>query len=397
MTEPDRAVDDHALDDHAVDDRAVRAAGAIRLPAAIRPADGRFGSGPSKVSREAARLMGEQAPFGTSHRQAPVRDLVARIRAGLARLLTVPTGHEIILGNGGSTAFWDAAAFGLVRDRAAHVVCGEFSAKFAAVTAAAPFLGDPAVQRVEAGRGAVPAAVAGADTYAWPQNETSTGVTLGVDRVPGADAGALMLVDGTSAAGAIRTDLSQVDAYYFAPQKAFAAEAGLWLAVLSPAALERIEEITAGPRWVPPSLDLAVARTNSTQNQTYNTPAIGSLWLLAHQVEWLLGHGGLDWAQRRCALSSSRLYRWAERCDFATPFVTDPAYRSPVVGTIDLDPRIDAGAVAAVLRANGVVDTEPYRGLGRNQLRIGMYPAVDPADVEALTACIEYVVDHLPA
>ena len=367
---------------------------AIQIPDAVKPADGRFGSGPSKIPAEAIRLMGEQAPFGTSHRQAPVRDIVGRIRAGLAQLLHLPDGYEIVLGNGGSTAFWDAAAFGLVEERAQHVVCGEFSAKFAAITTGAPFLQDPDVRRVPAGEGIVGEAVAGVDAYCWPQNETSTGVALPVSRVSGADGGALMLVDATSSAGAIETDLIHTDVYYFAPQKVFAADAGLWLAAFSPAALDRIDRIKA-QRWVPPSLDLALARDNSALNQTYNTPAIGSLWLLAHQIEWLLHHGGLAWAARRSQLSAARLYRWAEHCDFAEPFVKDPALRSPLVGTIDLADRVDAAAVALALRANGIVDTEPYRGLGRNQLRIGMYPAVDPADVEALTACIEYVVDHL--
>ncbi len=367
---------------------------AIVIPAALRPADGRFGSGPSKVPGEAVARMAAHAPFGTSHRQLPVRDLVARVRAGLRELLAVPDGYEVLAGNGGSTVFWDAAAFGLVRHRAQHVVCGEFSAKFAAITTGAPFLADPDVRRADpgTGTGTDPVAVPGVDAYAWPQNETSTGVTLPVARVAGADDGALMLVDATSAAGAIRTDLAQVDAYYFAPQKVFAAEAGLWFAVLSPAALERVAAVAADGRWTPPSLDLGLALTNSRQDQTYNTPAIGSLWLMAHQVDWLLGHGGLAWAERRCALSSSRLYRWAERSDYARPFVAEPARRSPVVGTIDLDAGVDAALVAATLRANAILDTEPYRGLGRNQLRIGMYPAVDPADVEALTACIDYVV-----
>ena len=371
-------------------------ASAIRIPDAVKPADGRFGSGPSKVPVAAVRQMAEQAPFGTSHRQAPVKDLVARTRAGLRDLLALPDGYEILLGNGGSTAFWDAAAFGLISERTLHVVCGEFSAKFAAVTGGAPFLADPDVRKVAAGRGTTATAATGLDSYCWPQNETSTGVALPVERVRDADAGALMIVDATSSAAAIETDLAQADVYYFAPQKVFTADGGLWLAAFSPIALERIEAVKA-IRWVPPSLDLALARANSAKDQTYNTPAIGTLWLLAHQIEWLLSHGGVPWAARRSGLSSSRLYRWAEHSDYATPFVADPAWRSPVVGTIDLDDRIDAAKVAAALRVNGIVDTEPYRGLGRNQLRVGMYPAVDPADVEALTACIDYVVDHLSA
>lgn len=369
------------------------AAIAIRIPDAMKPSDGRFGSGPSLVPGDAVRRMAEQAPFGTSHRQAPVRELVGRIRAGLTALLDVPAGYEVLLGNGGSTAFWDAAAFGLVAERAQHVVCGEFSAKFAAVTNGAPFLAGPDVRRAEPGQGTTPVATGGVDAYAWPQNETSTGVMLPVERVAGPEA--LMLVDATSAAGAMPTDLAQTDAYYFAPQKVLGAEAGLWIAVLSPAALERIDRIAASGRWVPASLDLRVARDNAAKDQTYNTPAIGGLWLLAHQIEWLLGHGGVSWAQRRCALSSARLYRWADASRFATPFVADRAVRSTVVGTIDLAPSVDAAQIAAVLRANGIVDTEPYRGLGRNQLRIGMYPAIEPADVEALTGCIDFVVDSL--
>jgi phosphoserine aminotransferase len=338
--------------------------------------------------------MAEQAPFGTSHRQAPVRDLVARVRTGVGALLGLPEGYELLLGNGGSTSFWDAAAFCLIRERAQHVVCGEFSAKFAAVTTGAPFLADPDVRRFAPGTAGDPAAGVGIDVYAWPQNETSTGVVLPVQRLRDADDGALMVVDATSAAGAVDTDLAQTDVYYFAPQKVFAGEGGLWLAALSPAALERVTQIRAG-RWVPPSLDLSIARTNAAADQTYNTPAIGSLWLLAHQTEWLLAHGGRTWAERRSRLSSDRLYRWAERSDYAQPFVGDASARSPVVGTIDIDKSIDATAITAALRANGIVDTEPYRGLGRNQLRIGMYPAVDPADVEALTACVDFVVNHL--
>jgi phosphoserine aminotransferase len=330
--------------------------------------------------------------MGTSHRQAPVKSLVRRIREGIAELFALPDGYEVALGNGGATAFWDVAAFCLVRDRAQHLVCGEFSAKFAAVTAGAPFLGEPSARTSEYGSAPVAQPEDGVDTYAWPHNETSTGVALPVQRVAGG--GALMLVDGTSAAAGMAVDVSQTDAYYFAPQKAFAAEAGLWLALLSPAAVERAAQVTAG-RWVPPSLDLTIALDNSRKDQTYNTPAIATLWLLAHQVEWLLAQGGLPWAAARTAESSGRLYAWAERAEFATPFVTEPALRSPVVGTIDFDPSVDAAAVAATLRANGIVDTEPYRALGRNQLRIGMYPAVEPADVEALTACIDFVVPKL--
>jgi phosphoserine aminotransferase len=364
----------------------------IEIPADLKPGDGRFGSGPSKVPAAIARRLGE-APLGTSHRQAPVKQLVARIRAGMRALFALPDGWELVLGNGGATAFWDVAAFGLIRDRAQLVVCGEFSAKFAAVASGAPFLGEPSVRRCEYGSAAQAEYEDGVDVYAWPQNETSTGVALPVARVAGAE-DALMLVDATSAAGGLAVDVTQTDVYYFAPQKAFAAEAGIWLAAMSPAALARAAELRAA-RWAPPSLDLTLAVDNSAKDQTYNTPAIATLWLLAEQVEWLLAEGGLTWAAARTADSSERLYSWAEKSSYATPFVTDPALRSPVVGTIDLDETIDAKLVAATLRANGILDTEPYRALGRNQLRIGMYPAVDPDDVTALTECIDHVVHSL--
>jgi phosphoserine aminotransferase len=368
----------------------------ITIPRELRPADGRFGSGPSKVPVAAVEALAATGGtlLGTSHRQAPVKDLVARIRAALAELFALPAGYEIVLGNGGATAFWDAAAFGLARDRAQHLVCGEFSAKFAAVTAGAPFLGEPTVLRSDYGSAPVAAAEAGVDVYAWPHNETSTGVALPVRRVEGADDDALMLVDATSAAGGVAVDIAHTDVYYFAPQKAFAAEGGLWLAAFSPMALERVDEVKAA-RWVPPSLDLSLAIDNSRKDQTYNTPAIASLWLLARQAEWLVAAGGLEWAAKRTADSSGRLYTWAEATPYTTPFVAEPDLRSPVVGTIDFAETVDAAAVAAVLRANEIVDTEPYRALGRNQLRVGMYPAVDPDDVTALTACIEYVVERL--
>jgi phosphoserine aminotransferase len=362
----------------------------IELPASLLPADGRFGSGPSKVPVELARRLGE-APLGTSHRQLPVKNLVARIRAGLRELFDLPDGWQIALGNGGATAFWDIAAFGLIRERAQLLVCGEFSAKVAAVHEGAPFLGSPSVRRSEYGSAPVAAVEDGVDAYCWPHNETSTGVVLPVARVTD---DALMLVDGTSAAGALPIDVGETDVYYFAPQKVFAAEGGLWLALLSPAAAERTRALRA-ERWAPPSLDLGIALDNAAKDQTYNTPAIASLWLLAHQVEWLLASGGPAWASARVTDSSGRLYRWADESDYARPFVTDPALRSPVVGTIDLDESVDAKAVAATLRANGIVDTEPYRALGRNQLRIGMYPAVEPDDVSALTACIDHVVSAL--
>jgi phosphoserine aminotransferase len=366
----------------------------IVLPASLKPADGRFGSGPSKIPAHAVQsLAGQSGLLGTSHRQAPVRGLVGRIRAGLSELFSLPEGYQVVLGNGGSTAFWDAAAFGLIEDRAQHVVCGEFSAKFAALTKAAPFLGEPSVLRSDYGSGCEPQAEDGIDTYAWPQNETSTGVALPVRRVA-SSADALMLVDATSAAGGMSVDIAETDVYYFAPQKAFASDGGLWLAFFSPTAIERAHRVTAG-RWVPPSLDLTIALDNSAKDQTYNTPAIATLWLLAEQLDWLVELGGLDAAAARTADSSTRLYDWAEHSSFATPFVAEARLRSPVVGTIDFDAEIDAARVAATLRANGIVDTEPYRALGRNQLRIGMYPAVEPDDVEALTRCIDHIVERL--
>ncbi len=369
----------------------------ITLPEDVKPRDGRFGCGPSKVRTEAlASLAGAGAAvMGTSHRQAPVRGLVRRVRDGLRELFGLPEGYEVVLGNGGSTAFWDAAAFGLVRHRAQHLVFGEFSGKFAAVTRGAPFLADPSIRQAEPGDAPVPQPESGVDAYAWPQNETSTGVMTTVRRVAGADDGALVLVDATSGAGGLPMDPTQVDAYYFAPQKSFGSDGGLWIALLSPAALDRIREIAASGRWIPPFLDLATAVDNSRQQQTYNTPAIGTLWLLADQLDWLSERGGLDWAVARTSDSSSRLYGWAEKAPYAEPFVTDPALRSLVVGTIDFDHSVDAATVAKVLRANGILDTEPYRKLGRNQLRIGMFPAVDPDDVQALTACIDHVVSRL--
>jgi phosphoserine aminotransferase len=362
----------------------------LQIPDALKPRDGRFGSGPSKIPLDAVTGLGDLGDLlGTSHRQQPVKDLVKRTKAGLGELFTLPAGYEVVLGNGGSTAFWDAAAFGLIQRRAQHVVCGEFSAKFAAVTTGAPFLDDPKVRTAEYGSAVTPEESEGIDTYAWPQNETSTGVQVPVERVAG---DGLMLVDATSAAGGMAVDISQTDVYYFAPQKSFASEGGLWLATFSPAAIERAGQNT---RWVPPSLDLNIAIDNSRKDQTYNTPAIVTLWLLARQIETLLADGGLAWAAKRTAESAGHLYDWAEASDFAQPFVADKADRSPVVGTIDFTESVDAASVAAVLRANGIVDTEPYRGLGRNQLRVGMYPAVDPSDVQALTSCIDYVVTHL--
>jgi phosphoserine aminotransferase len=370
---------------------------AIVIPRDLLPADGRFGSGPSKVRPEQVEYLSSLGTtvLGTSHRQAPVKNLVRRVREGLAAYFSLPEGYEVALGNGGTTAFWDAAAFNLVRDRAQHLAFGEFSSKFAKVTRRAPFLGEPTVVTAEAGSLAAPAAEAGVDVYAWPHNETSTGVMAPVRRVEGADDGALVLVDATSGAGGLPVDVSQADAYYFAPQKSFASDGGLWLALLSPAAIERIGQVHASGRWVPEFLDLAVALDNSRKDQTLNTPAVATLAMLAAQLDWLNGNGGLGWATSRTADSSGRLYGWAERTSWTTPFVTDPAARSHVVGTIDLADEIDAAAVARTLRANGVVDVEPYRKLGRNQLRVAMFPAVEPDDVEALTRCVEFVVDKL--
>jgi phosphoserine aminotransferase len=370
---------------------------AIKIPAELKPADGRFGCGPSKVRPEALAALAERADvIGTSHRQAPVRDLVGRIRDGLGELFSLPGGYEVALGNGGATAFWDGAAAWLVRDRALHLAYGEFSRKFAKVTAGAPFLAEPILVEAEPGDAPEPIADPAADAIAWAHNETSTGVTVGVRRPAGAG-DALVLVDGTSGAGGLPLDASQADAYYFAPQKAFGADGGLWLALLSPAAIERIGELDgAADRWQPEFLSLATALDNSRKNQTYNTPAVATLLLLADQIEWMLAGGGLDWCVERTGASSGHLYGWAEARDFSSPFVADPAKRSPVVGTIDFVDSVDAAAIAATLRANGVVDVEPYRKLGRNQLRVGMFPAVEPADVEALTACVDWVVENVP-
>jgi len=369
----------------------------IEIPAGLLPADGRFGCGPSKVRPEqVAALAGPgTALLGTSHRQAPVRALVRRVREGLAELFSLPDDYLVVLGNGGTTAFWEVAAFGLVGARSQHLSFGEFSSKFAKVTAAAPWLEAPSV--IESPPGTRPAASAevGVDAYALTHNETSTGVALPIRRVAGADEGALVLVDATSGAGGLPVQAAEFDAYYFAPQKSFGSDGGLWIALLSPAALERADQVAASGRYIPEFLSLTTAISNSRQQQTYNTPALATLIMLADQVDWMLGQGGLAWTTARTADSSRRLYGWAERSPVATPFVTDPADRSQVVGTIDFDDGVDANAVSAILRANGIVDTDSYRKLGRNQLRIGMFPAVEPADVQALTACIDYVIERL--
>ena len=369
----------------------------IDIPEDLKPADGRFGCGPSKVRPEQLDALAEWGAsyLGTSHRQPPVRAVVSRVRSGVSDLFSLPGGYEVVLGNGGTTAFWEIAAFGLVRERAQHLVFGEFSSKFAKVTAAAPWLAGPTVIESAAGTHPLPRAEAGVDAYALTHNETSTGVAMPVSRVAGADPGALVLVDATSGAGGLPVSAGQADVYYFAPQKCFAADGGLWIAVMSPAALERAAAIASSGRYVPEFFSLPTAIDNSRKEQTYNTPALATLLLMAEQVEWMLGNGGLPWTIARTADSSSRLYTWAEKAPYATPFVADPAQRSQVVGTIDFTDAVDAAAVAATLRANGIVDTEPYRKLGRNQLRIGMFPAVDPADVEALTACIDFVVERL--
>jgi phosphoserine aminotransferase len=332
--------------------------------------------------------------FGTSHRQKPVKDVVARVRSGLRDLFSLPDGYEVVLGNGGTTAFWDAAAFGLIRERSLHLTYGEFSSKFASVAKGNPFIGDPIVISTDPGTAPEPVSDPSVDLIGWAHNETSTGVSVGVKRPAGSE-NALIAIDATSGAGGLPVDLADADVYYFAPQKCFAADGGLWVALMSPAALERVGEIKASGRWTPDFLSLPIALDNSTKEQTYNTPAVATLLLFANQIEWLNGNGGLDWAVKRTADSSSRLYGWAEASDFATPFVAEEAHRSQVVGTIDFTDSVDAAAVAKVLRANGIVDTEPYRKLGRNQLRVGMFPAIDPDDVSQLTRCIDWVVGQI--
>ena len=368
----------------------------LDIPADLKPSDGRFGAGPSKVRPAQLQHLADSGVeiMGTSHRQRPVKAVVGRVRSGLRDLFSLPDGYEVVLGNGGTTAFWDAAAFGLIQDRSAHLTYGEFSSKFASATTANPFIDDPIVIKADAGSAPEPQSDPSVDAIAWAHNETSTGVAVPVRRPAGSE-NALILIDATSGAGGLPVDVNDVDAYYFAPQKNFASDGGLWLAVLSPAALARIEAIAASGRWVPDFLSLPIAVDNSLKNQTYNTPAIGTLVLMAEQVDWLNGNGGLDWAVKRTADSSQRLYSWAEASSYATPFVTDPALRSQVVGTIDFTDAVDASAVAATLRANGIVDTEPYRKLGRNQLRIAMFPAVEPDDVSALTQCVDWVVERL--
>jgi phosphoserine aminotransferase len=366
------------------------------LPADLTPSDGRFGSGPSKVRPEqlAALATNGSALMGTSHRQKPVKSLVGRVRAGLKELFGLPDGYEVLLGNGGTTAFWDAAAFGLVRERAQHFTYGEFSAKFAKVTQGAPFLGESIVVSAEPGTAPAITYAAGADLVGWAHNETSTGVAVPVRRPAGAG-DALIAIDATSGAAGLPVDAADFDVYYFAPQKSFASDGGLWLALMSPAALDRIAEIDASGRWVPEFLSLTTALDNSRKDQTYNTPAVATLFLLAKQIDWMLDNGGLAWTTARTKDSADRLYGWAEQTSYTTPFVADPGSRSQVVGTIDFAEGTDAAAVAKALRANGIVDVEPYRKLGRNQLRVAMFPAIEPDDVTALTRCVDWLVERL--
>ncbi|SFU13191.1 phosphoserine transaminase [Arthrobacter sp. ov118] len=368
----------------------------ITIPANLLPKDGRFGAGPSKVRPEQLEALTASAKLlGTSHRQAPVKNLVGSVRSGLSEFFRAPEGYEVILGVGGSTAFWDVASFGLVENKAQHLSFGEFGSKFASATNKAPFLAESSIIKAEPGSRPTARAEAGVDVYAWPQNETSTGVAAPVRRVPGADEGSLVLVDATSAAGGLDVDVAESDVYYFAPQKNFASDGGLWLGLFSPAALERAARIKASNRWIPDFLDLQTAIDNSRLNQTYNTPALATLVTLDAQVQWLNANGGLDFASARTADSAGRIYRWAEASGYATPFVAKPEDRSNVIATIDFDESIDAAAIAKVLRANGVVDTEPYRKLGRNQLRIATFVAIEPDDVSALLECIDFVVAEL--
>ena len=368
----------------------------IKIPDNLKPVDGRFGCGPSKIRPEALAALANSGTsiLGTSHRQKPVKNVVNRVRTGLTSLFNLPEGYEVVLGNGGSTAFWDIATFGLIEERSQHLVFGEFSSKFAAAAKEAPMISDPEVIKTEPGSHPLPKVSSDIDAYALTHNETSTGVMMPIVRPTGSE-GALVLVDATSAAGGLSLDISNSDCYYFAPQKSFASDGGLWIAIMSPAAIARVEKIKASGRWVPAFFDLSIAIENSRLDQTYNTPALATLILLAEQIKWMNENGGLKFAAGRSEDSSSRLYNWAEKTSYTTPFVTDPAMRSKVVGTINFDESIDALEIAKVLRANGIVDTDPYRKLGKNQLRVGMFPAVEPSDIDALTKSIEYVVERL--
>jgi phosphoserine aminotransferase len=367
----------------------------IELPADALPKDGRFGAGPSKVRHAQVEALAGvwQSYLGTSHRQKTVKSQVGRLRTGLAQLFALPDGYEVVLGNGGSTAFWDAATFGLITDRAQFLSFGEFGAKFASCAKKAPFLSDPQIITSDPGNAPDFAPSPGIDTYCTPHNETSTGVAIPPRRVD--DEGALMVIDATSGAGGLAVDIAQTDVYYFAPQKSFGSDGGLWIALMSPAAIERVANIKESGRWIPDFLDLQTAIDNSRLDQTYNTPALATIYLMADQVDWFNEQGGMAWTTARTAESSGILYDWATARDFATPFVSDPAKRSAVVATIDIQDDIDATHITAALRANGIVDTEPYRKLGRNQLRIAVFPAVEPDDVRALTHCIDLVVEQL--
>lgn len=369
----------------------------VTIPNDLLPRDGRFGAGPSKVRPEQVAALSEAGAqlLGTSHRQAPVKNLVGSVREGITQLFSAPEGYEVIMGVGGSTAFWDAASFGLVRNKAQHLSFGEFGSKFAKATNKAPFLEASSILTAEPGTRPEPVAETGVDVYAWPHNETSTGVSAPVQRVAGADADALVLVDATSGAGGLPVDVAESDVYYFAPQKNFASDGGLWLALFSPAALARVEEISASGRWIPDFLDVKTAVDNSVKNQTYNTPALATLVMLDEQLSWMNSNGGLDFTTARTKDSSDRIYTWAEQSSFATPFVTRAEDRSQVIVTVDFDDAVDAAQVASILRAHGVVDTEPYRKLGRNQLRIATFAAIEPEDVSALLSCIDHVVAQL--
>ncbi|MFC5339084.1 phosphoserine transaminase [Leucobacter denitrificans] len=371
----------------------------IEIPTNLLPTDGRFGCGPSKIRDEQLTFLSSIQPeiLGTSHRQAPVKNLVGSVREGLAELFRAPEGYEILLANGGATTFWDSAVHSLIERRSQHLTFGEFGAKFGKAAAAAPFLEEPVIVEAEPGSRSELEPRSGVDVYAYPHNETSTGVMTNVVRAAGenVDAGALTVVDATSAAGGIDFDASATDVYYFSPQKNFASDGGLWFALVSPAAIERIERVTNGDRYIPETLNLGGALTNSRLNQTLNTPALATLALMDEQVRWINSNGGLTWASERTAESSGVLYDWAEACEVATPFVSDPAHRSQVVVTIDFDDSIDASAISKALRANGIVDTEPYRKLGRNQLRIATFTAIDPEDVRTLTGAIDYVLERL--
>ena len=368
----------------------------IKIPDNLKPRDGRFGCGPSKIRPEALASLAASGSsiLGTSHRQKAVKNVVGRVRTGLTSLFNLPEGYEVVLGNGGSTAFWDIATFGLIEKKSQHLSFGEFSSKFASAAKEAPFLEDPTIIKSEPGSHPFPVAEVGVDVYALTHNETSTGVAMPIKRPANTD-GALVLVDATSAAGGLEVDAKEFDTYYFAPQKSFASDGGLWIALMSPAAIARVAKIKESGRWVPAFFDLTIAIENSRLDQTYNTPAVATLMLLADQIEWMNNNGGMSFAAGRSSKSAEIIYGWAEKTSYTTPFVTDPAMRSKVVATINFDDAIDALEIAKALRANGIVDTEPYRKLGKNQLRIGMFPSIDPDDISALTSCIEYVVENL--